>query len=429
MKKLLLLALLSSNAFAQALPLPPQLPPLASEFKTYGQGIPLSEFLKINISHVLKKPYVLTPAAAAESSLISADLSTVKPSNLLTVIKEILLTSGYSIKEVSGVIIVDKATSTKQDLSKLETWVYSPRFKTVSDLTPYLSAFPDIKLTHAPGVRTPALSRTTLAPSSSDSPPQQSSNYDAGATNFTSSTDTTLLVAQGEKPRLELFKEFVKQVDIQVKEVTLKAYILEVRNSKKSDSGVSLAASILSDKLKLNLGTATTGNLQFNAISSGINLSVIVNSLASDSRVKLLSSPVLRASDGATASASIGTDTPTLGSIVTSQAGTQQAVNYQSSGVLLNISPRIFEDVIKLKISQEVSSFVNTDTGLTATPTKLRRSFVSDVYLKSGDVILLGGLSETKTANASSKSFWFFGSDSFEESDSEIVVLLSAEST
>lgn len=102
-----------------------------------------------------------------------------------------------------------------------------------------------------------------------------------------------------------------------------------------------------------------------------------------------------------------------------------QSITYQQAGVLLTVSPRIFEDAIRLKISQEVSSFVATDTGLSNTPTKLRRSFVSDVVTAGGELILLGGLSDVSTTHSSSKNLLFFGTDSDSDIASDIVVLLA----
>ena len=116
-----------------------------------------------------------------------------------------------------------------------------------------------------------------------------------------------------------------------------------------------------------------------------------------------------------------------MGSIVTYSGTSQQSVTYQSAGVLLNISPRILQESIRLLIWQELSSFVKTDTGLATTPTKLRRAFRSDVVARHGEVILLGGLSEFNQSQIKQGGFLGLGSTSKLDSQSEIVVLLQVQ--
>lgn len=440
-----LVALLFSVPFyatAATPQLPPAipLPPPATEFKTYGSGLPLAEFLRVTIGDVLRKPYVLTPAVASEATLISADLSRVKPAGLLPVLRDVLDASGFVLREAQGVYIVDKKSPPEKRAEieeALDMFVYAPKYRSVSALSSYFSMFPKLQFAFGAGISRQTL--TPAMPSSSSSPqftgtsqPAQSpglgSDFSSGATAFSQSNgDPSLLVVKGATAHLDAFRSFIAQVDTAVPEVIVKAYVLEIRESNSKQSGVSLAMSILNDRLKVNLGSAPASGDSIKFSTASASVSAVVGTLAGDSRVRLVSSPVLRAADGSSASASIGTDTPTLGSVTTSNGAATQSITYQSAGVLLTIAPRVYEQSIRLKVSQEVSSFVQTDTGLSTTPTKLRRSFVSDVVAVSGDMVLLGGLSDTKSSTAHNRSLFFFGTDSNESSSSEIVVLLAIE--
>jgi type II secretory pathway component GspD/PulD (secretin) len=233
------------------------------------------------------------------------------------------------------------------------------------------------------------------------------------------------LVVRGHPNDVQYLKNFLEQVDVPVPEVLLQAYVMEVRDAQSKDTAVQLIFSLLEGRLSGTMGTPA-GDLSVLRLG-GRDMALSIGRLTSDSRVRLISSPVLRASDGSVASVTIGTDTPTLGSIVTYSGTSQQSVTYQSAGVLLNISPRILQESIRLLIWQELSSFVKTDTGLATTPTKLRRAFRSDVVARHGEVILLGGLSEFNQSQIKQGGFLGLGSTSKLDSQSEIVVLLQVQ--
>lgn len=406
------------------LPPPPSLPSNAQDLQTFGGGIPLPEFLRITLGDMGHRAYVLAPDAAQSQAFISADFTRVKLKDPVPVVSSVLEGLGLVIHEVSGVLLIERARKAEEAAAKApsEMFIYHPKHRPVGSLSSYFSLFPDLKFSYSAG-----LSVRTATPSST-APVQQGGavpqTMSSGATTFSAlDQDPSFLVAQGSAADLAKLKSALAELDVPVPEVMLKAYVFEVRDNSSSDSAVAFMASLLGGKFGVSAGSVTGDALRLTLP----NLSVAIQSLTADSRVRLVSSPTLRASDGTTASATIGTDTPTLGSIVTQNGSSQQSVSYQSAGVILNVSPRILDDSIRLSISQELSSFVNTDTGLTSTPTKLRRAFKSDVVARSGEALLLGGLSEAQETTSKSKSFHWFGADSDSKSSSQIVVLLQVD--
>lgn len=444
MKRLLIPLLFASGvalAAEPALP-PPVLPPPplpkagllsipelpVSELRTYGTGIPLAEFLRITLGEMAHRPYVLTPDAASAGQFVAADLTRFKKRDPLPLVREVLAGLGFGMRDIEGVLFVERRHETDKPKPPQDLYVYQPKHRAVGSLASYFSMFPGLTFSYASGIAT----RTALpdaAPAVGGISPGgdlAASSFSTGATTYSQTNkDPSFLVVKGPAAELYSFKAFLAQVDIPVPEVVLRAYVFEVRDSENRDSAVSLVLNLLDGKVGVSLGAASTSG---DALRLSLpNVTLAVNALTGDSRVRLVSSPVLRAADGTTASATIGTDTPTLGSIVSSNGSTQQSVSYQSAGVLLSVSPRILEDTIRLTISQELSSFVKTDTGLADTPTKLRRAFKSDVIAKNGEALLLGGLSETQQSEAKQGSFLWFGSSSKSSSSSEIVVLLKVE--
>ena len=49
-----------------------------------------------------------------------------------------------------------------------------------------------------------------------------------------------------------------------------------------------------------------------------------------------------------------------------------------------------------LKIQQQLSNFVTTETGVNNSPTLIKRDVTTEVSLADGDIILLGGLAGTE---------------------------------
>lgn len=359
--------------------------------------------------------------------------------------------------------------STTDDISEL--WIYTPRNRPLHSLMAYFQLFPRVTFSHglttglaaqAPpptlvpngqhnGLMTPAAAAGSVlgAGSTASSLPsawpgissnpgygQQHQAWSGGPSAWggnvyntpsftgtaTTISDPSLLVVRGLPQDIAQVQAFMDKVDIPVAEVQLRVYVLEVRDTENRNSAVQLLLNLLDGQLTATTGAATdVGN---RLVLGGRDFSLALSRLTGDSRVRLVSSPTLRATDGSTASVTIGTDTPTLGSIVTFSGAVQQSVSYQSAGVLLNVSPHILNESIRLLIWQELSSFAKTETGLTTTPTKLRRAFRTEVVARHGEVIMLGGLSESSDVDNRQRGLLGLGSRSREQTSSEVVVLL-----
>ncbi|MFN5699865.1 MAG: type II secretion system protein GspD [Betaproteobacteria bacterium] len=427
--------------------------------------VTLAEFLRTTLGESGRQAYVLMPSASVHPIVITADLSHFRGADPLPLVRQVLSNLGLTITEVSGVLVIHPETAPGGNPMDQELWVYTPKHRTIAALAGYFPLFTRLTFNYSASAVAHSTDFATTDPYGTHSrwayegqtPATGGPSLDIGgavltgqatgygasvsalvpqsmATGFNTSpfndpsqaaVPPNFLVVRGYPNDVQLLKSFLEQVDIQVPEVLLQAYVMEVRDTQSKDTAVQLIFSLLEGRLSGNMGTAA-GDLSVLRLG-GRDMALSIGRLTSDSRVRLISSPVLRASDGSVASVTIGTDTPTLGSIITYSGSSQQSVTYQSAGVLLNISPRILQESIRLLIWQELSSFVKTDTGLATTPTKLRRAFRSDVVARSGEVILLGGLSEFNQSQIKQGGFLGLGSTSKLDSQSEIVVLLQVQ--
>ncbi|MDD8511337.1 type II secretion system protein GspD, partial [Escherichia coli] len=132
---------------------------------------------------------------------------------------------------------------------------------------------------------------------------------------------------------------------------------------------------------------------------------------------------------GFQASFSVGEDVPVLGNVSYEGDKAVQSVEYRSSGVIFNVLPYVRSDVIDLNISQELSNFAKTDTGVNNSPTLIKRSISTAVSVKDGDIILIGGLAENKTNDTDTGLTFmpsWFSTKSSEKYKTDIVVVLQA---
>jgi len=218
----------------------------------------------------------------------------------------------------------------------------------------------------------------------------------------------------------------------------VRGLLYEVNTGNQQGTGIQLAASLLSGALMTGFGgpiapvvsTAMNSYLHYKGSPvAGVSVDAVMQALSTDTRFKVVSSPSLRVLSGSTAHITIGQDVPILGALSFPQGAGQavQSVQYRSAGVLFDLTPSVRESVIDLKINQQVSSFVQTNTGVNNSPTLTKREISTNVSTNTGDVIILGGLNETKSTETDAGfSFipdWFF-SHTEDKSESEIILIL-----
>ncbi|WP_227524787.1 hypothetical protein [Klebsiella pneumoniae] len=145
-----------------------------------------------------------------------------------------------------------------------------------------------------------------------------------------------------------------------------------------------------------------------------------------DSRFTTVSAPTLRARSGSQAEFSVGSSTPTLGTVSYQGQSAVQSVNYKDSGIIFKILPEVRFSVIDLNLSQELSNFTTTDNGVNESPTLIKRAISTDISLKDGDIILIGGLADNKNTDTKTgfSLFPFLTSKGNDSTKTDIVIVL-----
>lgn len=170
------------------------------------------------------------------------------------------------------------------------------------------------------------------------------------------------------------------------------------------------------------------------------DINAVLNALASDSKLKVISSPHITVSDNQTAKIKVGDKVPTISqtqsvATTTTTSGIISSVQYVETGVQLTVTPRINAGgLVNMEISQEVSNAIaNTISGIDS-PTIQQRSAQSKVTVQSGDTLILAGLiNESKSDGSEGLPLLsripllggLFGTESWSDNRTELIILIT----
>lgn len=194
-------------------------------------------------------------------------------------------------------------------------------------------------------------------------------------------------------------------------------------------------------KVQLDLGKAGIGALVpgFSyaiADSAGV-VRAVLNSLASDSRLNVVSSPSLVVLNNQTAHIQVGDEVPIVTQeqqATVAQSTLINTIEYRKTGVLLSVTPRVNAGgLVTMDVEQEVSD-VAPGSQNSVTPTIQQRKISSTVAVQSGQTVVLGGLiRENKSVESSGIPGLYklpiigplFGETSNSHKRTELVVLIT----
>lgn len=385
MKKLLLLAsfFLSFSAMA--------------DYSVRFDRVPLSQLAKVVFGEIMQKSYLIDDDIIDKE--VSIRLVRFTPEKMFPVISAYLESKGVYINDVQGVLLLSSG-------EKPDSFVYVPKNRTVKYvrevLAPFLNGSANVQ-SQAPGANVVVN--------------QQESGVES-------------LVFSGLPGHLEKIKKALKTIDVPPGELLIKASVYEVATNRVDSSAVDLVLGLL--KSSRGLGVSVTGGASSdNAIKLQVgDVSAVWSALSSDTRFKLVSSPTVRIKSGGRSRFVAGADVPVLGSVTYQGDNAVQAVEYKTSGVVLELSPVVRDGVTDLNIVQQISQFVATQNGVNNSPTLTKRELTTDVTVTGDELIILGGLDEmTEKTGDSGLSFLpaFMRADRAENSRTEVLILLNVQ--
>lgn len=235
------------------------------------------------------------------------------------------------------------------------------------------------------------------------------------------------ILLTGSKSDIEKMRKVLDSVDALPKLVDISASWIEVTDNASDGRGISLMANFLGAKLGASLGTVNSGSAM--SIKSS-RFEVVIDALKGDTRFKQLSNSRLVGDDYEKLALVVGDETPTLSSTGRDNAGnTVQNVVYRTSGVIVDVLPKVLGNGrIKLDVDGQISNFKSTLTGVTNSPTLIKRQVKTHVTVVDGEVLLIGGLNDRQSSNSTSALSFLpnWAARSSTKTDTDLVLVLSA---
>jgi len=156
----------------------------------------------------------------------------------------------------------------------------------------------------------------------------------------------------------------------------------------------------------LGAGGGTLGG--FNFTITGEDFNFLIRALESDSKLEVLSRPLLMVENNEEANITIGDRVPIVqGSSFTEAGTTSTSVTYENVGIILDVTPHINPDgYVNLEVHPEISQISDSSVQLTeglAAPIFSERSAETVVTIKDGETVVIGGLITNAERDSESK--------------------------
>lgn len=223
------------------------------------------------------------------------------------------------------------------------------------------------------------------------------------------------LIFQGSATEWGRLLPLIKQMDKAPRQVMIEVTVAEVTLTDDQEFGVAWLARN-TDLGRFN-GRITSGVLGGGG-GAGLNYLLDIagetraslKALASMDRISVLSTPRLMVKSGEEANIDVGTEVPTISAQATSNiqtggnTGIIQTIQYRKTGILLNIKPVIYSnDRVDIELRQEVSEAlpIGSDSSVSS-PAIFNRSISTNLSLKDGSAILIGGLMSQRETRGNS---------------------------
>lgn len=225
------------------------------------------------------------------------------------------------------------------------------------------------------------------------------------------------IVARGSAAAIANIETLVAELDVRRPQVLIEAAIVELTGDVAEQLGVQfgareaaaldggLAATSFSNSGPSLAGILRTlGSPAAIGLGEGLNVavgsedefSILVQALATSTKANLLSTPSITTLDNELAEIVVAQNVPfRTGSFVTEGVSSNPftTIEREDVGLTLRVAPRLYQgDVVRLEVSQEVSSLLNSTVAGAADLITNRRSIQTTVLADNGQTIVLGGL-------------------------------------
>ena len=372
-------------------------PPLVAKLVAKGSdGIPLvtNIFYETDLQQALSDISAQTGVSILADSTVQGNVSVdLKDMELEKALTMLLMSGGYAFTKLDGYYLVGQADPSNPNFFLLTKTEYFELRHTSPQVI--------ISLLTQPYGR--YLSAVGASPQTMAQRYQQSGSNRSYSTSQTTSTSGTVpgvpdlygIVITAPPCMMSRIKADITALDKPPLQVMLDVVIVELNQDALKDLGVDWATRWLSQDL-----TSVAANLVYSTVAN--NEIAKVTALVQNGRGKLRANPRLATVEGQTAELEVGKET--YFSIVTGPVTYPYAtIETIKSGIFLRVTPRVIEPEgeIVARIEPEVRDV--TGKGANGLPEITFRRAITNLRVKNGESIVIGGLINEVTSSSVSK--------------------------
>ena len=224
-------------------------------------------------------------------------------------------------------------------------------------------------------------------------------NILGGKAHYDESSSIIILIDSPEN--IKKLKEIITQFDIPPKSVLIEAKIVTIELKDEQKLGINWSK-LGMEQVKANF-TANAGGVQITGDTSiklgkfTLPFELVLDSIAQNNDVKLLSSPRISVIHGEEANIVVGKNISYKSAIVNENGTTVSDIKFVETGIKLKVKPFIFGKGIRLEIHPEVSSPIQNQAS--EAPDVNTSEATSIIYVEDGETIILGGLIEEEKSS------------------------------
>jgi general secretion pathway protein D len=350
--------------------------------------------------------------------------------------------------------LIDLFDNEKLQKTKPQVFVYAVQNGKAKDIATVLQqTFLGVRVSAssaAPGAGTPGTPPSIPAGPTGFSQASGGQTLVSDFTRFIPDEVTNAIIILSTPDEYALIRQAIDKIDIIPRQVVIEGMIAQVNLTDNMSLGLAAflrssgTPSVLGGGLNAagvsgNVNTPSgTGFTLFGVDSTAGNVRFLIQSLAVESKAKLLATPHILVSDNREAKIQVGQQVPlvtseTFGSTLTSP---QRTIQYRDIGIILKAKPRVNEGgLVSLELYQEVSTFETRTLFANETQIILNKNdATTTVSVQDGETIVIGGLiREDTTFSRSGIPFlskipilgWLFGTTNDDKQRVEIIILLT----
>lgn len=344
----------------------------------------VADFIRVAFNDVFKRPYILDKSVELMNRRVDVEIS--KDVDIYTAIIEYLERLGVLVDDVGGILLFTTLNNNDYQVQSVKATVPVKNNNDIGAIANYMWVY------------TPIYSRAVDLQKSIESLFEGRELRQSRV--IVDLTANKLILKTTASERRDIAK-LLAMLDLQRKQVAVDVTVAEI--SLTDDLSMGLEGFIGGNDIRLQTGVVPNNGYGLtSSLIFGDWIRLILQMGEKHGLIRIRSNPYLLIADGSKSSIDIGSEYPVLSSkktTISSDTGILSTIEYRKTGIILNLLPVVSGRDVHLSVMVELSEGQKNAVSNIDSPAILQRRIQSDVIVRSGQALILGGLISDSQTN------------------------------